>query len=367
MRYGAVSAVATVIIVAAAAPALACNGDGGSRAGTPATAPATTPAASQATASVTASQSLPPTSPPSQLPAADLPIIDLHFHPEAGWGDELAALFDDLNVRAAGNGAQASDADALALAERYAHVIPFAGGYSLRQLVLRLGAAAWELESAEVRAYLDQLQAALETGQFRGIGEVHVDSTASYFTGTPPIRFPADAPLMRRLWSLSAAYNLPLNVHMDGSAESVAAMERLLAADRQGTWLWAHAGHYAEPPLLARLLRDHPNLYLELSYRSSISPSRTAVPLDAGGVLLPEWRDLIEAFPGRSVIGTDLAAPSAAEYTRHIGFWRAILAQLTPETAALLAHGNAERLVGRRRGRGRPPATPVGARAAIRR
>ena len=319
----------------------ACNGDSAPATLTPVLEPTPTPVATRS-----AAPSTPPAPPSPPLPAAQLPIIDLHFHPEGGWGDGLVGLFDELGVRAAGNGAQASDAETLALAEAYApRVIPFGGGFTLREFVLQLGAAAWNLESAEVRTYLEQLDADLAAGRFAAIGEIHVDSTASYFTGTPPIRYPADAPLMQRLWSMSAAYGVPLSVHMDGSTESVASMERLLASDRRGSWLWAHCGHYAEPALVRRLLQTHPNLYCELSYRSSISPSRTAVPLDADGVLREEWRALLEEFPDRFVLGTDLSAPSHAEYTRHINFWRAILDQLSPETAALIAHANAEQLV----------------------
>jgi hypothetical protein len=318
--------------------AAACDGDGAPATATPTLTRKPTAAATPSPA--------PPTATPTPLSAAEVPIIDLHFHPEAAWGDGLIGLFDDLGVRAAGNGAQASDAEALALAEAYApRVIAFGGGYTIRQFVLDLGAAAWNLESPDVTAYLDALGADLAAGRFAAIGEIHVDSTASYFTGTPAIRYPADAPLMQRLWAMSAEHGVPMSVHMDGSPESVASMERLLAADRRGTWLWAHTGHYAEPPLVRRLLEAHPNLYCELSYRSSISPSRTAVSLDTAGVLRPEWRDLLEAFPDRFVLGTDLSAPSYAEYTRHINFWRAILAQLSPEAAALIAYANAEHLL----------------------
>jgi hypothetical protein len=332
--------VAFAVFAAAVVTATACDGDAG--AGATRTVP---PPEATATPAVPSTPTAAPAT-PTPVPAEELPIIDLHFHPEAAWGDGLVALFDDLGVRASGSGAQASDAQTLELAETYApRIIPFGGGYTLRQFVLTLGAAAWDLESAEVTAYVDRLDVDLAAGRFAAIGEIHVDSTASYFIGTPPIRYPADAPLMQRLWSMSAAHGVPVSVHMDGSPESVAAMERLLASDRRGTWLWAHTGHYAEPPLVRRLLQAHPNLYCELSYRSSISPSRSAVPLDAAGVLRPEWRALLEEFPDRFVLGTDLSAPSHAEYTRHVGFWRAILDQLSPDTAARIAYANAGRLV----------------------
>jgi hypothetical protein len=332
-------ALAFVVISTACFLAAACDGDSSAT-------PTPTREPTAVRAAVPTLSPVPPSPAPTSLSVAQLPIIDLHFHPEGGWGDGLVELFEDLGVQAAGSGAQASDAQTLELAVTYApRVIPFGGGFTLRQFVLQLGAAAWNLESPEVTAYLDGLDADLAAGRFAGIGEIHVDSTASYFTGTPPIRYPADAPLMQRLWAMSAAHGVPVSVHMDGSPESVEAMERLLASDRSGTWLWAHTGHYAEPPLVRRLLEAHPNLYCELSYRSSISLSRTAVPLDANGVLRPEWRDLLEEFPGRFVLGTDLSSPSHADYARHISFWRAILEQLSAETAALIAHANAEQLV----------------------
>jgi predicted TIM-barrel fold metal-dependent hydrolase len=133
---------------------------------------------------------------------------------------------------------------------------------------------------------------------------------------------------------------------MDAERDSVAEIERLLASDRQATLLWAHTGHYGEPDLVRRLLTEHPNLYCELSYRLSISASRTAIAMDIGGRLKDAWRVLLEDFPDRFVIGTDIGFASPSLYTQHITFWRRILEQLTPEAAARLAYRNAERLLG---------------------
>jgi hypothetical protein len=285
---------------------------------------------------------------PTPIPAASVPIIDLHFHPEPGWGD-VTALFDHIGVQAAGNGASGPDSLALDLSARYpGRVLAFGGGYDIRHLVLRYGAGAWNLEREEVAAFLRRLEADLQGGRFEGIGEVHINNWNSNIAGSPQYRWPADSPLLLRLLSLSAAYEAPLSVHMDAEAESVAQMEGLLAANRRGTVLWAHTGHFAEPDLLRRLLETHPNLYCELSYRISISVSRTAIPMDTNGRLKEGWRELLEAFPDRFVIGTDLGGPSPAAYSSMIGFWRRILEQLSPQTAAKIAYMNAEDLLNSR-------------------
>src|SRR5688572_32996534 len=78
----------------------------------------TTPAATAARPSPIPS----PTALPSPTPIviANLPIIDLHFHPDPAWGAALPAFFDSIGVRAAGNGASAVSGVALAEAERNA-------------------------------------------------------------------------------------------------------------------------------------------------------------------------------------------------------------------------------------------------------
>jgi predicted TIM-barrel fold metal-dependent hydrolase len=132
---------------------------------------------------------------------------------------------------------------------------------------------------------------------------------------------------------------------MDASDDSVAEMERLLGSDRKGVWIWAHTGHFAEPPLVRRLLQTHPNLYCELSYRGSIYPGLTRLPIDTGGRLRPEWKALLEEFPDRFVLGTDVDEPIVSRYAEFVQFWRGVLSQLSPETAGKIAYQNGERLL----------------------
>jgi hypothetical protein len=281
------------------------------------------------------------------ISAAELPIIDLHFHPGPAWGEALVPLFDRLGVRAGGNGAAGADATAIAEAARHpGRIIAFSGGQTIRTLINQYGSRVWNLEVAEVEAYLVELEGRLRDGSYKGIGEVHVNNFNSNIAGSPQYRWPADSALMQRLFSLASAYDVPLSVHMDAEPESVAQMERLLASNRDATWLWAHTGHYADPDLIRRLLETHQNLYCELSYRTAISAGRRATTMDdESGRLRPAWRELLEAFPERFVIGTDTGFASPSIYAAHIAVWRGILLQLSPETAEMLAYENAERLL----------------------
>jgi hypothetical protein len=334
-----------VFVLLLAISAVTCND------AAPDAAPTAEPVSTATTGRPAPAQAATPAPPePTPIVVANLPIIDLHFHPDPAWEASLPELFDRIGVRAAGNGASAPSSVALAEAERHAgRVIPFTGGYEVRQLVSRIGAAAWQLTHPDAERLLAEIEDGLRRGVSRGIGELHVNNFMSNLPNAPQYRYPADSPLLQRLFALSATYNVPLSVHMDAEAASVAEMERLLAGNRQGVLLWAHTGHYADIDVIRRLLAAHPNLYCELSYRLSISASRTALALDQAGRLREPWRALLEEYPDRFVIGTDIGFASPSLYTQHIAHWRLILEQLSPETAVKLAFANAEPLLDRGR------------------
>jgi hypothetical protein len=130
---------------------------------------------------------------------------------------------------------------------------------------------------------------------------------------------------------------------MDADPVSVAELQRLLAMNRNATWIWAHSGWYAQPAQLRELLQAHPNLVLELSFRDEL---RSFFAVSANGRLTEPWRQLLEEMPERFLLGTDLLPPpTPAKYRELILFWRSILEQLTPSAAAKLAFENAERLL----------------------
>jgi predicted TIM-barrel fold metal-dependent hydrolase len=279
--------------------------------------------------------------------AQTVPIIDLHFHADQAWDiHAVVKLFDELGVAAAGNGARGSDGLALTFAQQYpGRFIPYGGNEPIRGFISREGERAYTLQSPVVVEYLGQLETALRDKQFKGIGELVINSTHS--RADKASKYPADSPLMRRLWALSATYGIPLSAHMDATPESIQEMERLLASDRRGTWIWAHTGWLpaADPSMLRRLLGAHPNLFCELSGRESIRRIYRGAPIDEGGVLKPAWKALLEDLPDRFVIGTDVDPATPKTYAEEIGWWRGILTQLSPTTAAKLAHENAERLL----------------------
>ncbi len=275
-----------------------------------------------------------------------IPIIDLNFHPAYGWDTgALVSLFDQVGVAKAGNGPVGPDSLALNFAASYPNrFIPFAGQGEIVFQTLLDKERVWALDSPGIIAYLSQLEIALRFRRYKGIGLLYLNNLDSHPIGFPAMRYPVDSPLMYRLWSYSVTYGVPLSVHMEATAQSVAEMERLLEANQKGTLIWAHTGYFAEPPLLRRLFNGHANLFCDLSWRDE-RKLLISLPISERGRLRLSWKDLLEEFPDRFVIGTDVGIPSINGYKNLINYWREILAQLSPVTAERLAYRNAERIL----------------------
>ena len=272
-----------------------------------------------------------------------LPIIDVHFHPDAAWNiEELVALMDELGVVMAIGGAGDSGVEALRFTATYPdRFIPFAGQDGMRALNLIQGAPSWELESVAAQDYVAGLEEQLQADCWAGIGEAFINTLGSHVSGGFSI--PADSPLMQRLLALAAQYDAPLSVHMDAAPASVEELKTLLDSNPDGLLIWAHAGWYASPSQLRELLQAHANLYIELSFRDEL---RSFFPVTSGGELQENWRDLLEELPDRFVLGTDLNPPPTPEkYSELVLLWRGVLEQLTAETASMIGHENATRLV----------------------
>lgn len=287
---------------------------------------------------------------PADQPSGErLPLADLHFHPRRG-GSPGAVLqeMDRAGVRWAGNGAIGADhvwdSFLQAAPDRF---IPFAGQQAIYELIRSYGERAWTLRAPGAVAYVEALEQQLRTGKFRGIGELFVNNLRTHVRAVTPTRYPADSPLMRRLLALAARYRVPLSIHMEAEPGSVGELERLLAADREAPVIWAHCGFTADAALVRRLMEAHPNLLCELSFRDDrysffgTLSRRYLVPITGSGRQLdPSWKALLEDRSDRFLVGTD----ADGGYGDVIAFFRAVLAQLSPEAARRVAHENARRL-----------------------
>jgi hypothetical protein len=163
------------------------------------------------------------------------------------------------------------------------------------------------------------VQEEYKRGGYLGVGEFHLSGKA------------AATDWVRKTVDFTVAHGLYLHAHADAEA-----VEILFAHNPKSRIIWAHTGFSLEPARVAALLDKYPTIWGELSYRGGITE---------GGRLSPAWRTMFERYPDRFLLGSDTWVNERwASYGDIIAGYRQWLAQLPPEIAAKIAHGNARAL-----------------------
>lgn len=278
----------------------------------------------------------------------DLAIIDVHSHTAAGMNVEgVIARMDGAGVRKIVLFArrQATDEETLALHVKYPErVVPAIGFQNPGWL-------------RQVPRFLDEVEAKLESGRFRWMGELLLRHY-----GVPELRAPAfdispDSGLFRRVLDLSARHRVPVTIHHEADPDNVDVFRRALGHNRDALVVWAHWCGRATPETARAFLEQFPNLYCDLgaSHPGPRYGREKNPPLDPSGAFRPVWKAVIKAFPERFLAAIDAVEPSHYD---HYGEWvhglRKALLGLRPDIAGRVAADNAERLLGRWTGPGAP-------------
>jgi predicted TIM-barrel fold metal-dependent hydrolase len=191
------------------------------------------------------------------------------------------------------------------------------------------------------KGVLERARQALESGDFRGIGELHL------IGGFSPHWKSA---VISGLAQLAAEFDVPVLLHTELSRPDY--MEGLCRAQPKTRFLWAHAGAVLTPAQVRQVLDACPNVWVELAARDPWRFINNPITGE-DGTLLPAWRTLVETYTDRFMIGSDPVWPVEKldswdqadtgwqEYDRFIGFHRGWMRQLAPDIEEKLRLTNA--------------------------
>ncbi len=255
---------------------------------------------------------------PGLCPAGSQPLFDAHLHYTSADAEQLGpeqivALLRDNDVeRALVSGTPPQLATRLQRQDP-GLILPLLGIYQTPE-----DKQDWH-RNPELP---DRVEAWLQRGDWRGIGELHLFA--------PQRRSPVFLAIAR----LAARHRLPLLLHTDP-----AVIDSLFERLPEIQVIWAHAGAYPYPPLLADYLARYPNLHIDLSMRDQrIAPD---------GGLDSDWEDLLLEYPDRFLVGVDTYRSERwLRYSQASARIRQWLAELPPGLEEALARGNALRLLG---------------------
>lgn len=266
-----------------------------------------------------------------------VPFVDAHVHLNDPAMQRALMDAHRLPLAFAFWGTRSDNASVLAAARADPRIVPWISVSPER----REYRAQWERGDTLLLAQLDR---ALRSGMYRGIGEISVVHFEG--TGFPEADFDVLGPTMRGIMVLAERHHVPVLVHCE--VTRLRELGTLLETFPRVTVVWAHGG-YTPLVLARRMIEQHANLIYDLSARTWAqhprSPDYTIFRDDAR--VWPEWLALIEAHPTRFVVGTDASHRDADGERRKIERVQLLLRQLTPATRAAVAEGNARRLVAR--------------------
>jgi len=170
------------------------------------------------------------------------------------------------------------------------------------------------------------------------------------------VDIPVDSELMHRIARLAVRYHAPVLFHAEAEPPVLAQMRRLLEAEPDTTFIWAHNCGRNSAGEIRKLLSRYPRLVCDLGAMAAPGkagygtywPRRTPwihLIEDGQGHLKPDMAKLFDDFPDRFLIGTDAAhTPALNHYGVRIDRFRLLLEQVKPSTARKLAYENAERI-----------------------
>jgi predicted TIM-barrel fold metal-dependent hydrolase len=282
--------------------------------------------------------------PPQTAPVAALsPYIDTHVHFDGDAQTVVAAALQALARQNAAKLFLLSPPDTfdtpnrvesdvlLPLVKQHADKLAILAGGATLNAMIQQSVKTGDSGPAAQKRFRERAEEIIREGAI-GFGEMATE----HFAGDTPYQYaPNDHPLFLLLADIAAEHDAPIVIHMELAEQdtrtpalfgppnpprvhaNLAAFERLLAHNRRARIVWAHFGSDAlgerTPALARRLLRSHPNLFMEIK-ADPLNP-RSNYPLDANGKIKPDYLKLFEEFPDRFLIGSDqhYPEPRAAE------------------------------------------------------
>jgi predicted TIM-barrel fold metal-dependent hydrolase len=141
-------------------------------------------------------------------------------------------------------------------------------------------------------------RAALESGAYYGIGELHLIGGF-----TPRLD---KAVVLQGLMQLAGEYDVPIMLHTEFSRPAM--LLNLCQRYPDTRILWAHAGSILSSTQVEQVLGTCGNVWAGLAARDPWRFVNNPIS-DADGRLLPDWRELLLRYPGRFMLGSDPVWP----------------------------------------------------------
>lgn len=223
----------------------------------------------------------------ARLFASEPPFADIHLH--FNWDQKEIISPAEVVQRLQRNNVQLAVVSSVPTS--YALLLSDAGPGWILPLFSPYITAQSRVTWFRDEAVLNLARQGLESGKYKGIGELHM------WDGMNPKR---DNPILLGLLALAQQYDVPFLIHTESARADY--FLALCRQQRKVRFLWAHAGGKLSPKHIQPLMDKCPNVWIELSARDpwrydSLTNNQDNLPED--------WRDFIITYADRVMTGSD--------------------------------------------------------------
>lgn len=281
--------------------------------------------------------------------AKTVPIADLHLHTYSRNGPSSQDVVQRMNangVRWGGGVGDLRQDIAESLGSRH---IPAAGQREFAESFFRQGPSTLvATENLYFRDLFGNARDLFAAGTIMGFGELHTNNESS---GPKPFRrnIRTDNPAMRKFYDIANDFGGFIQIHAQHNAEFTEDILRLAADYPNTTTILSHCLPLAQPDDLANLFKQRKNIMCEMSATGELhirlaKVTRPGRAYNSQG-LYPKWKALIEAYPDRIMLGSDMCCGWDAFYDEAITEIRTyFLPYLRPDVIEQVAYKNALRV-----------------------
>ena len=191
------------------------------------------------------------------------------------------------------------------------------------------------------KGFLEKLAKDTRSGKYFAMGEFEARHYPSS-TNTRDVHMPVDSEAMQVVFELSSETGIPFLLHHEAEDELLPELERMLAKYPKAKVIWCHVGRnrnpatwkkFRKPDAVKEFLSKYPNLYFDFlaskpgsKYHGTGYVEGIMYEISNWGIALdPEWKKVIEEFPDRFVLGSDINTGRFDNYDRVMDTYRNII------------------------------------------
>jgi len=209
--------------------------------------------------------------------------------------------------------------------------------------------------------FLDKLNREVRSGDYFAMGEFEARHYPSS-TNNRDVHMPLDSNTFELVFKASNDTGVPFLIHHEAEDAMLPELEKTLTKYPKAKVVWCHFGRnrnpvtwskFTTPDAARELLIKYPNLYFDIVQSQPGSKYQTgyvdAIMYDttqSPSTLKPEWKKVIEEFPDRFVLGSDINGGRFGSYDQVLNTFRQIILPAMPnDVAEKIAYKNAWNLM----------------------